>query len=281
MKRKTALLLLLAFLAALTVSFRVSGGQAETGPTAPEQSAAPENTPVQPPLPEEITIPPAETREPAEDELVRVLDHIPEIRQALAYATVNNFTGQRIYDFSDAYLRYGTVKKLAQVCQELAGQGIGLKIWDGFRPVAAQAKLWEICPDPAFVSNPVTGRRAHCRGNAVDVTLVDPETGEELPVPTGFDNFTAYADRDYSDCSAEAARNAALLEQTMEKYGFEPYFAEWWHFTDTDEYPVDEYFNPAIPVIWAANCEEYISLRKTAGGEEVIDRIPAGDLVQL
>ena len=93
MKRKTALLLLLAFLAALTVSFRVSGRQAESGPTAPEQAAAPENTPVQPLLPEEITIPPAETREPAEDELVRVLDHIPEIRQALAYATVDKFTG--------------------------------------------------------------------------------------------------------------------------------------------------------------------------------------------
>lgn len=91
---------------------------------------------MQPLLPEEITIPPAETREPAENELVRVLDHIPEIRQALAYATVDNFTGQRIYDFSDAYLRYGTVKKLAQVCRELAGQGIGLKIWDGFRPLA-------------------------------------------------------------------------------------------------------------------------------------------------
>ena len=281
MKRKTALLLLLVFLAALTVSCRALGGQEEKGPAAPALTAAPENAPEQTPLPVEITIPPAETREPAEDELVRVLDYIPEIRQALAYATVNNFTGQRIYDFSDAYLRYGTVKKLARVCQELAGQGIGLKIWDGFRPVAAQAKLWEICPDPAFVSNPVTGRRAHCRGNTVDVTLVNLETGEELPVPTGFDNFTAYADRDYSDCSAEAARNAALLEQTMEKYGFEPYFAEWWHFTDTDEYPVDEYFNPAIPVIWAANCEEYISLRKTAGGEEVIDRIPSGGLVQL
>lgn len=168
-----------------------------------------------------------ELSNPDKEELVRVQDYIPEIRQALAYATVNNFSGQRIYDFTDAYLRYGTVEKLALVCQELAEQGIGLKIWDGFRPVAAQAKLWEICPDATFVSHPITGYRAHCRGNAVDVTMVDLETGKELPVPTGFDNFTVYADRDYSDCSKEAARNAMLLEETMEKYGFTPYFAEW------------------------------------------------------
>lgn len=222
-----------------------------------------------------------ELSKPDKEELVRVQDYIPEIRQALAYATVNNFSGQRIYDFTDAYLRYGTVEKLALVCQELAEQGIGLKIWDGFRPVAAQAKLWEICPDATFVSHPITGYRAHCRGNAVDVTMVDLETGKELPVPTGFDNFTVYADRDYSDCSKEAARNAMLLEETMEKYGFTPYFAEWWHFTDTDDYPVEEYFDPAVPTVWAANCEEYISLRSTVGGDEVLAKIPAGELVRL
>ena len=222
-----------------------------------------------------------ELSNPDKEELVRVQDYIPEIRQALAYATVNNFSGQRIYDFTDAYLRYGTVEKLALVCQELAEQGIGLKIWDGFRPVAAQAKLWEICPDATFVSHPITGYRAHCRGNAVDVTMVDLETGKELPVPTGFDNFTVYADRDYSDCSEETARNAMLLEETMEKYGFTPYFAEWWHFTDTDDYPVEEYFDPAVPTVWAANCEEYISLRSTVGGDEVLAKIPAGELVRL
>ena len=62
-------------------------------------------------------------------------------------------------------------------------------------------------------------------------------------MPTGFDHFTSYADRDYSDCSPEAAANAQLLERTMEKHGFVPYFAEWWHFEDAVEYPVDEYFD--------------------------------------
>ena len=143
-------------------------------------------------LPEE-TYPP---REPDDADFVRIIDYIPTARVELAYATVNNFTGYRISDFTDSYLRYGTVKKLVKVSEELAEQGIGLIIWDGFRPAAAQAKLWEICPDPTFVSHPVTGKRTHCRGNTVDISLYDLETGEDLPVPTGYDNFTASADRD-------------------------------------------------------------------------------------
>lgn len=247
-----------------------ASGEETTASGEPEPSVPESSEPSPPP-----TLP-----EPSEEDFVRILDYIPTARVELPYATVNNFTGCRIYDFTDAYLRYGTVKKLMQVSGELAGQGIGLIVWDGFRPVSAQAKLWEICPDPAFVSHPVTGKRAHCRGNTVDVSLYDLETGAELPVPTGYDNFTAYADRDYSDCSAAAAANARLLEQTMEKYGFTPYFAEWWHFTDTTDYPVDEFFDPAVPATWSANCSEYISLRSAPGGE-VIARIPKGATMTL
>lgn len=285
MKRLIAWILTAALLtgcyqmAEVTVPETGPDTQATHEPAAPETEAAPPAESA--PQPTEITPVTIERPEPGDEDLVRVADYIPDIRQALAYATVNNFADQRIYDFTDAYLRYGTVKKLAKVCEELAEQGIGLMIWDGFRPVAAQAKLWEICPDATFVSHPVTGNRSHCRGSAVDVTLVDLETGKELPVPTGFDNFTAYADRDYTDCSPEAAQNAALLEDTMVKHGFKPYYAEWWHFTDTDDYPVDEYFDPAVPTLWAANCEEYISLRETAGGAEVIAKIPVGGIMEL
>ncbi len=241
--------------------------------TAPTETIPPTEA-TEPPAPEPpATEAPEVFVEPEDEELVRVLDFIPSVRQGLAYATVNNFTGQCIYDFTDAYLRYGTVKKLAKVCEELSEHGVGIKIWDGFRPVAAQAKLWEICPDPTFVSHPVTGSRSHCRGNTVDLTLVDLESGEELPMPTGYDNFTAYADRDYSDCSPEAAENATLLEDVMKRHGFKPYFAEWWHFSDEESYPVDEYFDPAVPSLWAANCEEYISLRDKPNGE-TLRRIP-------
>lgn len=216
---------------------------------------------------------------PNDGDFVRVLDHIPDISVELLYGTEENFTGQRIYEFSDVWLRYGTVKKLALVQEELREKGLSLKIWDGYRPKTAQQKLWEICPDPAFVSDPNKGTNSHCRGIAVDVTLVDQE-GQELVMPTGFDDFSALADRDYSDCSAEAAENAEYLEELMSRYGFKPYQKEWWHFADTQEYPLAEDFEPMMSTRYAAQCEEYISLRTAADtSADVITKIPAGEEV--
>ena len=286
MKRLILLVMLISLAVNLSACMIPEDGETKPGvviqvkdpteePTVPEtEPSEPVTEPTEPP---EETYPP---REPEDTDFVRIADYIPTARVELAYATVNNFTGCRIYDFTDAYLRYGTIRKLVKVSEELAEHGVGLIIWDGFRPAAAQAKLWEICPDPTFVSHPVTGKRTHCRGNTVDISVYDLKTGEDLPVPTGYDNFTAYADRDYGDCSEDAAANARLLEQIMEKYGFTPYFAEWWHFADTEEYPVDEYFNPAIPTLWSANCNAYISLRDVPGGA-VIAEIPKGAAVEL
>lgn len=213
-------------------------------PPTEEPTEVPTGFPTQPP----VTAPtePAVLPEPEDEELVRVTDYIPLAREELAYATAGNFTGQQIYDFYNAYLRYGTVKKLAAVCEELEAQGLGILIWDGFRPVSAQAALWAICPDPKYVSHPVTGNRAHCRGNAVDLTLIDLETGQKLTMPTGFDDFSLLADRDYADCAPEAAANARLLEEAMERHGFKGYSGEWWHFTDTDSYEVAENFEPPV-----------------------------------
>ena len=212
-----------------------ASAEAPTLDTRPAQTAPPETLP---PATIENTLP-----EPSPEDFVRVLDYIPSARQELLYATDRNFTGQAIYDFTDAYLRYGTVKKLIAVSEDLAQLGLSLKIWDGFRPVSAQFRLWEVCPDPAFVANPRKGHSAHSRGNTVDLTLVDTD-GNELEMPTGFDDFSAKADRDYSDCAQITAAHAELLEILMEKHGFRGYSAEWWHFSDTDEYPVEETFAP-------------------------------------
>lgn len=181
--------------------------------------------------------------QPQDAVFVAAEDYIPDIHVELKYAAEDNFTGKVIYEFSTAYLRYGTVRKLAAVQADLRELGLGLKIWDGFRPVSAQFKLWEVCPDSRYVANPEKGFSNHNRGNAVDVTLVDSE-GKELPMPTDFDDFTEKADRDYSDCSEEAANNAQLLEILMEKHGFSGYYKEWWHYSDTVTYPVEEYFQP-------------------------------------
>ena len=94
------------------------------------------------------------------------------------------------------------------------------------------------------MANPDYGYSSHSRGNTVDVPLIDYATGEELAMPTGFDDFSTLADRNYSDCIPEAAENARLLENTMREWGFEPYWSEWWHFSDVTSYPAETEFVP-------------------------------------
>ena len=212
------------------------------------ETTVPETTVVETTLPETVateptTVPTLPPEPESDDTFVRVLDYIPTACQELMYATVHNFTGQVIYDFQDAYLRWGTVKKLQLVCADLEELGLYIKIWDGFRPVSAQFALWEVCPNPTYVANPTTGHSSHSRGNTIDLTLVDAN-GQELEMPTLFDDFSPKADRNYSDCTEAAANNAQMLEILMEKHGFKGYSGEWWHFSDTVNYPVEEEFSP-------------------------------------
>lgn len=207
-------------------------------------------------------------------DFVKLRDYIPDIVTDLRYATTGNFTGSVIYDFTDVYLRYSTVLKLMEVQNELRQMGLKLKIWDGFRPLEAQQKLWNAKPDPAFISNPQTGTNSHSRGNTVDVTIVD-SNGKELEMPTGFDDFTTYADRDYSDCTNTAAENAQLLQDLMEKYGFVGLQSEWWHFTENADYPIEKVFDPGEIHLWRAECNEYINMRTQPNvSASVITTIP-------
>ena len=149
-------------------------------------------------------------KEPEDDEYVLVNKYIPDIYVELMYATDNNFTGVRIYDFTDAYLRYGTVKKLANVQKELKEQGYSLKIWDAYRPFEAQQKLWEVYPDPNYVANPANGMKKHNLGGTVDITMVAAD-GSVISMPTEFDDFSLKADRDYSDIEDEEAVNIVMI----------------------------------------------------------------------
>ena len=254
----------------------------QTEPTASSVDTSPPECEVMLPSTEPTTPPPVLVQpEPDDEDFVNVKAYIPDIIVELPYSTDNNFTKQKIYDFSDAWLRYGTVKKLAKVHDELKQRGLYLKIWDGFRPPSAQFKLWDICPDPTYVSNPNNGYSSHSRGNTVDITLVYAD-GTELAMPTGFDDFSKFADRDYSDCSQEVAANAIFLEELMKKHGFKPYSGEWWHFTDTQSYPVDQSFEPTESVMYYANCNEYISLRvKPSPSSDAITKILVGEKFQV
>lgn len=175
-------------------------------------------------------------KEPEADEYVLVNKYIPDIYVELMYAKENNFTGVRIYDFTDAYLRYGTVKKLANVQKELKEQGYSLKIWDAYRPFEAQQKLWEVYPDPNYVANPANGMKKHNLGGTVDITMVAAD-GSVISMPTEFDDFSLKADRDYSDIEdEEAVKNVMILQNAMENNGFTGYQGEWWDYSDTVEY---------------------------------------------
>ena len=214
-------------------------------------------------------------REPGD--FVKVKEYIPDIVVELKYATNQNFTNHVVYDFTEAYLRYSTVLKLMDVQEELREQGLRLKIWDAFRPLKAQEKLWAAKPDPNFVSNPWNGTNSHSRGHTLDITLVNGE-GKELEMPTGFDDFSTYADRDYSDCTDAAAKNAMLLQEVMEKNGFTGLQSEWWHFSENAEYEIERVFDPGTISLWRAECNEYINLRVSPKvSAEVITTIPDND----
>lgn len=179
---------------------------------------------------------------PKDEDLVDVTMYVPNVRIDLKYSTADNFTKKQIYLFDKAYLRYGSVKKLTIAAKMLETKGYGIIIWDAYRPTAAQFRLWEICPDPTYVADPNKKFSSHSRGNTVDISLYRLSDGVEAEMPTGFDDFTKKADRDYIDVEKEPADRAIMLEEIMKECGFKPYFGEWWHFSDSVSYDVETEF---------------------------------------
>jgi zinc D-Ala-D-Ala dipeptidase len=159
----------------------------------------------------------------------------------LRYATTNNFMRKRMYprNTHHTYLRLPAVVALKKVQQELNNAGLGLKIYDAYRPYRVTEKFWELVHDDRYVADPRKGS-GHNRGIAVDLTIINLHTGEELAMPTGFDNFTDSAHQDFMQLPDYILRNRELLKSTMVKYGFLPFATEWWHFSlpDPEKYEV-------------------------------------------
>jgi zinc D-Ala-D-Ala dipeptidase len=175
----------------------------------------------------------------ATPELVNIKKINSTIGVDVVYATDKNFTGKVIYKSAQCYVLKEVAQALNDVQKELEKKNLGLVIWDGYRPMSAQKKLWDVCavqyPDENerenYVSNPAKGGR-HTRGTAVDVTLKNLQTGQLLEMPTAFDHFGKEAWRNYEGplLTAEAKKNRALLEEVMTKHGFIGLPSEWWHF---------------------------------------------------
>lgn len=157
------------------------------------------------------------------------LVEITDIPRDVRYATTNNFMHQVLYPVPKVFLRRPVAIALHDVERELAHQGLGLKIYDGYRPYRVTVLMWKPIRNPDFVADPAKGSR-HNRGAAVDLTLIDLHTGSEVPMPTGYDDFTTHARQDFNDLPAEVLANRARLRDVMKKHGFDPLPSEWWHF---------------------------------------------------
>jgi zinc D-Ala-D-Ala dipeptidase len=168
----------------------------------------------------------------SDNELVSIKQLIPDIVLDIRYNSTDNFTAQKLYSTDESLLAHGLVKRLKLVQDSLRVRGLGLKIYDGYRPRAIQYLMYEIFPNPAYVANPATGS-IHNRGAAIDLSIVNLSTGQEIPMPTRFDWFGPEAGHGYTgNLTAEQIANRELLRTMMENVGgFTRYDAEWWHYT--------------------------------------------------
>jgi len=161
--------------------------------------------------------------------LVEIKKYIPGIVLDIRYATTNNFTHRQMYPQAKAFARLPVVLALKQVENDLAKKGLGLKIYDAYRPYLVTVRFYQLVKDTNFVADPRKGSK-HNRGCAVDLSLINLKTGKELDMPTGFDSFSKKAAAAYSNLPKQEIDNRALLKKVMEAHSFKQLKTEWWHF---------------------------------------------------
>lgn len=180
------------------------------------------------------TAPPPEPNK-READLLELIKLDKTIKLDIRYATPNNFVGRAVYPEARAFLQRDAAKALVRVHQKLKKQGLGLVVFDGYRPWSITKLFWEVVkPEQRkFVADPAKGSK-HNRGCAVDLSLFNLKTGALLPMPSGYDEFTERASPDYTGGTPEETRNRELLRSLMETEGFTVNPNEWWHFDYKD-----------------------------------------------
>jgi len=160
--------------------------------------------------------------------LVEITEEKHNVKLDLRYATTNNVCGVKMYNQARCFLHFKAEEKLIKASKIALNHGLRFKIFDGFRPFEAQKFMYEKFPE-GFFSNPKTGAVPHCRGVAVDLTLIDAQNNE-LEMGSDFDEFSELAFHDCEKISDEAKKNRKLLFDIMQEAGWDFYSKEWWHY---------------------------------------------------
>lgn len=165
-----------------------------------------------------------------ETDLVNILELDTTFVLDIRYATENNFLEVVLYSKSACYLRESTALRLVSIQKKLKEHELGLLLFDCYRPLSVQQKMWDKVPNPKYVANPAKGSQ-HNRGCAVDVSLVNAK-GIELEMPTDHDNFSSKAHWSYTDLPSQILENRQTLLDAMTSGGFRSITTEWWHYSD-------------------------------------------------
>ncbi len=172
----------------------------------------------------------AECRADPGRRMVDLRQEVPGLVFDIRYATRHNFTGEALYDSPGAYLRAGAAARLREVEADLRGRGLGLKVFDAYRPYSVTVRMWlKRGPNGYFVAPAQLGSD-HNRGVAVDVSLVRLADGRELAMPSDFDFFGPQAGQAFMELPGEEIANRATLRAAMERHGFHSLDQEWWHY---------------------------------------------------
>jgi zinc D-Ala-D-Ala dipeptidase len=180
------------------------------------------------------TGPPKEANK-REAHLLELIKLDPSIKLDIRYAREDNFVGKKVYPEARAFLQKPAADGVVAVHRKLKELGLGIVIFDGYRPWAITKLFWEVTPEDKrkFVANPERGSK-HNRGCAVDLSMFDLKTGKLVPMPSDFDEFTERASPDYTGGTEEERKNRDLLRKLMEAEGFAVNPNEWWHFDYKD-----------------------------------------------
>lgn len=170
-----------------------------------------------------------------DSDLVELIKLDPSFKLDIRYATDNNLVGRPVYTEARAFLQRPAAEALVKINSELKPHGFGLMIFDGYRPWSVTKIFWDITPDEdkKFVADPKKGSR-HNRGCAIDLTLYDLVTGEEIQMTGVYDEMSERSYPDYEGGTERQREMRDLLRSKMAANGFTVYKFEWWHFDYKD-----------------------------------------------